>query len=433
MLPNTLEVDSSPLWSGCYPGGRYWEGSSVSDTEKIAGYIRDFDAQGWHRTGSVVDVTSAQWLAAEVQALGLEADLEPVALSRIDPQACFIEAEGRQVAGLPLFDGGFTGLDGVSGRVGPLDSEAEIGVVEGSTSELSDAFDAERESHRHQAYVAVTRGTRQGLAVRNAPRFLSPFGPPVLQVGSEEREWIAQLSQRGYQARLMVSIVRNQAESYNVVGRLSGQDPKLRPLVVTTPRNGWWHCAAERGGGIACWLHAMRILSEERRPRDVLFVATTGHELGLLGIQSLVDRRPNIVGKCASWVHFGASIGAAHAPRLSLAASDVGLEEAAFGAIAEHGAGPVLLSPRGSMVGAESTFVFRRGARCVALAGEHATFHMEADRWPDAVDVEAVSSYASAFADLAVRLASGPGENLLPRDFRINRVGATQRSAHPTR
>ena len=73
----------------------------MSDTEKIAGHIRDFDAQGWHRTGSVVDVTSAQWLTAEVQALGLGADLEPVALSRIDPQACFIEAEGRQAAGLP--------------------------------------------------------------------------------------------------------------------------------------------------------------------------------------------------------------------------------------------------------------------------------------------------------------------------------------------
>ncbi len=35
----------------------------MSDTDKIAGYIRDYDAQGWHRTSSTVDVTSAQWLA----------------------------------------------------------------------------------------------------------------------------------------------------------------------------------------------------------------------------------------------------------------------------------------------------------------------------------------------------------------------------------
>ena len=103
-----------------------------------------------------------------------------------------------------------------------------------------------------------------------------------------------------------------------------------------------------------------------------------------------------------------------HAPRLHLAASDAGLEEAALGAVATHGAGPVSLSRRGTMVGAESTFAFRRGARCVALAGAHATFHMEADRWPDAVDVEAVASYANAFANLAVRLANEPEENLLP-------------------
>ncbi len=85
-----------------------------------------------------------------------------------------------------------------------------------------------------------------------------------------------------------------------------------------------------------------------------------------------------------------------------------------MGAVATHGAGPVSLFPRGTMVGAESTFAFRRGARCVALAGGHATFHMEADRWPDAVDVEAAVSYANAFADLTVRLAVGPEENLLP-------------------
>ena len=386
----------------------------MSDADRIASYIRDYDAQGWHRTGSAVDVASARWLAAEVQALGLEAELEPVALTRVDPQACFIEAEGRRVAGLPLFDGGFTGSDGISGRVGPLASEAEIGVVEATPAEFNEAFDAERESNRHQAYVVVTLGGRQGLAVRNAPRFLSPFGPPVLQVSSEEREWVAQLAQRGSLVRLVASAARNHAESYNVVARLSGQDPELRPLVVTTPRSGWWRCAAERGGGIACWLHAMSKLSDEERSRDILFVATTGHELGLLGVRSAVDRRPDLVEGCAAWVHFGASIGAAHAPRLHLAASDAGLEKAALRAVATHGAGPVSLAPRGTMVGAESAFAFRRGARCVALAGGHATFHMEADRWPDAVDVEAAVSYANAFADLTLRLASGPEENLLP-------------------
>ncbi len=94
-----------------------------------------------------------------------------------------------------------------------------------------------------------------------------------------------------------------------------------------------------------------------------------------------------------------------------------GLEEAALGAVATHGAGPVSLSPRGTMVGAESTFAFTRGARCVALAGGQATFHMETDRWPDAVpdavNVEAAVSYANAFADLTVRLANEPEDNLL--------------------
>ena len=93
-----------------------------------------------------------------------------------------------------------------------MDSKAEIAVAEGSASELGDALDAEREANRHQAYVVVTLGSREGLAVRNAPHFLSPFGPPVLQVSNAEREWIAQLSQCGYQARLVASTVRKLAK-----------------------------------------------------------------------------------------------------------------------------------------------------------------------------------------------------------------------------
>ena len=377
----------------------------MGQTERIACIIREYDAQGWHRTGTETDVASARWLAEKARACGLETDLESLGLSRIDPDECFIEAEGRQVTGLPLFDGGFTGADGIRGRVGPVGSKAEIGVVEAPPSELDEAFDTERETPRHLAYVLVTLGGRPGLAVRNAPRFLSPFGPPVLQVTSEARDWLAELAQSGSESRLVASATRSRAESYNVVAGLQGRDRSLQPIVVMTPRSGWWRCAAERGGGIACWLEVMLAMNDAGCPRDVLFVATTGHELGVLGIRGFLDHRPNIVAETAAWVHFGASIGAARDPHPHLAASDAELQEAARNALARCGAPPVSLAPRGTMVGVESTVVHRLGARCVAMAGGHALFHMEDDRWPDAVDVEAVAGYASAFAEVASELA----------------------------
>jgi alanyl-tRNA synthetase len=42
------------------------------------------------------------------------------------------------------------------------------------------------------------------------------------------------------------------AEAFNVVATVAGQQTDLAPIVVITPRSGWWQCASERGGGLAC-------------------------------------------------------------------------------------------------------------------------------------------------------------------------------------
>jgi hypothetical protein len=63
---------------------------------------------------------------------------------------------------------------------------------------------------------------------------------------------------------------------------LCGQSPApgKRPAAVTTPLSGWFSCAGERGCGIAVALHVAIELS---RYLPVTLLATTGHELGLIG------------------------------------------------------------------------------------------------------------------------------------------------------
>jgi hypothetical protein len=41
-----------------------------------------------------------------------------------------------------------------------------------------------------QGVEALTRGARPGLCPSNAEKFLRPFGPPVVQVSSEEKRWL---------------------------------------------------------------------------------------------------------------------------------------------------------------------------------------------------------------------------------------------------
>ena len=376
-----------------------------SQTQRIARVIQEYDAQGWHRSGTEVDHASARWLAEQVAECGLEPELERFDLSRVDPELAYVEIDGQRTEGVPLFDGGFTGPDGVRGRAGPLGAGAGIGISEVGSGPSQSLMEARR-AGEHTAIVAVTP-TGPGVALLNSVSFLTPFGPPVLQVGNKSREWLMEHARRGSEAHVVVSVMRAPAESFNVTSRLRGKDESLAPVVVMTPRSGWWHCAGERGGGIAAWLEVVRSMADVEPERDVLFVATSGHEIGLPGVETFLKARPGLEEGARGWVHFGANIGAVPDAPPRYAASDRGLERSAGEALREAGAGSASLSP--TMVGAESNLITSRGARCLAMVGgAYALFHREADRWPSTIDVETIARCANAFATVAVDLATSP-------------------------
>ena len=377
--------------------------ADTTQSERVSRVIQEYDAQGWHRSGTEVDHSSAHWLAEQVKACGLDPELDRFEFSRVDPELAYVEIEGQRVEGVPLFDGGFTGPDGVVGRTGPPGSDADIGIAEvGSSPDAS--FMEARRAGNHQAIVAVTP-TGPGVALKNAVDFFNPFGPPVLQVGSEAVKSLTEHARRGAEARVAVSVARIPAESFNVTSRIPGRDDTLAPVIVMTPRSGWWNIPGERGGGLAAWLEVMRTMAETEPERNILFVSTSGHEIGLPGIETFVEARPGIVKDAHGWVHFGANIGAVPGVGPRYAASDAELGQFAGEALTTAGAGSAELSD--SMVGAESNLVTSRGARCVAMVGSHyPLFHREADRWPSTIDVAAISRCANAFAAVAANLAS---------------------------
>lgn len=97
---------------------------------RIGRFINEYERQGFHRTGTSVDRRSADWLSDEVRRIGLVPERESFALSRIDPASARLTVRDRRIEGLPLFDGAFTDADGIRGRLGPIGSDAEIGLVE---------------------------------------------------------------------------------------------------------------------------------------------------------------------------------------------------------------------------------------------------------------------------------------------------------------
>jgi hypothetical protein len=374
--------------------------------QRIGDLIRAYEEQGHHRTGTAVDRKSADWLADEVRRIGLEPVLEEFTLSRVDPVRASLVLDGRTIEGLPLFDGGFTSSAGIVGPLGALNGDAPIGLVEiPPNAAEAGALGEARRHNRHQAIVVVTRGTRPGFCPSNADSFRRPFGPPVLQVASEAGPFLAECARQRPKAVLTAHVERTQAQAFNVTAVVSGTDRNLAPLVLMTPRSGWWWCASERGGGLACWLEIMRAMRDARPARDVLFVASSGHELGHLGIDAFIARRPGLVPAARAWIHLGANIGAAQRPGNNLQASDDEMESVMVEAMTKAGLPINHRLPRGVVPRGEAENVHRGGGRYVSIIGNNELFHNTSDRGASAVDLKVIERFAGSLATVATSLA----------------------------
>lgn len=378
--------------------------------ERVAHLVEAYDAQGNHRTATLADNKSAEWLADEVRRSGAEPSLEPFTLGRIDPLSCYLRIAERRIEGVPMYDAGFTGEEGVRGTVGMLGSDADIALVESDAFKLDEPRrqiggtigDARRS--RHKGIIVLSQGSSQGLSLLNAVFFKAPSGPPMLQVSSAENQWLRTQAHAGAQATLVSHVKRTTAQALNVTVRVPGSDSGLAPLVVVTPRSGWWQCASERGGGLACWLEAIRVVAAAKPVRDCLFAAFSGHELGALGVEAYFESRPDLIKHCYACIFLGANIGAPRQPNL-VQVSDASLEGWIRGALEKQGLTVNQVSPAEAERRGEAVLFQRGGARYAVLACGSEVFHNPADRWPEAVDIGVLARYASSIANGAADLA----------------------------
>ena len=371
-------------------------GRSILDAiaRRATDAVRTYSGEGHHRTATAVDRTSADALLARARATGATASLEPFDLSRVDPVAAFAQIPSQRIEGLPMFDGAFTSADGVSGALGPIDSDRPIAWTRIAPNGEA-ALRRMRQGSRHAAIVAVTMGGKPGLCPVNAGWFSEPFGPPVLQVSSEHLAAFENASSSGVEARIVAHASRQRAQAFNVVTEILGADPTLPPVCVMTPRSGWHANASERGGGLVCWLETMRAIAargpaeagrhvrgeeagrQVRRGGDrgllrtVKFIASSGHELGHLGLHDYLVRNPKLAHDAYVWVHFGA-----------------------------------IRQSQASQVGGEAATIKEKDGRFISFIGRNDWFHNPRDLFPAAVDIPAIARFARAVSDLTVQFAN---------------------------
>ncbi len=382
---------------------------------RVRQVLEAYSNQGVHRTGTEGDLECARWLAEAATHAGARVEVQMLEFPRLDPEDCHVEIGGGRISGIPIFNAPSTSAGGLTGRLGTPGSGADIAFLavppNGSGGQ---GFEELRLASAERAILAVTGGPRYGLpegfALLNAEGYPETFGPPAIQLPSSALATLEAAAKDGAEVHVVNAWQRTMVTVDNTVATVEGSRPDLEPLIVMTPRSGWWQCASERGGGIAVWLEMMRALARERPSRTTHFVASTGHELGHWGLDRFLEERQSWFGESIAWIHLGANFGSADGgpdgQSILLQSSDDEARRIGLETMALYGRSPDREALPGQRPVGEARNVFDGGGRYLSLLGRNGRFHHPSDQWPDAVDVGAVVDLAAAFSDIALQLAA---------------------------
>jgi len=340
---------------------------------------------------------------ARLKALGVEAHAHAFTFPLLDVQTAEVDVRGQRIKGHAQMDAGLTGPEGMAGVLRPL-GEVQPGciavldqAVRGSGHDLAPSIEHALAASA-AALILIARHPHGSMVITNAPNLSWPWPLPVLLVPAADAAPLLNATQsQNVTATVKVHGIRRVARGTNVVAYLPAtpNTATSAPFGLLTPKSGWYTCAAERGGGIAVWLQTLAALVKlPQRRRDILAVASSGHELGHCGLEAYLLDEAEATARVGVWLQLGASIGAAVNPATSVFSSDAALQAQLAACLEAEGVSGFRLQQPGFVAGGESRNISLRGGRVAAIAGGHAYFHTPEDR-PDKADMTMVGRYAA--------------------------------------
>jgi hypothetical protein len=257
-----------------------------------------------------------------------------------------------------------------------MGSDAPIGLTQIAPNAAgAGPLGAARRASRHRAIVCVTRGGRPGLCPSNADAFEQPFGPPVVQVSSEDGGLPRGLRETGSRCRVRAQVTRTSSQAVNVVTQIAGADGSLPPLIVMTPAQRLVDLrqrARRRHRVLA------RVDARAARGADRPAMCCSWRRAGTSWV-TLASTRSSIAGpasssRSAGWMHFGANIGAAQDPATRFRRRTMDSRRCWRTRCRRPGSASIGAWP-GARCRAEKPSGHRGGGRYVSIIGRNALFH----------------------------------------------------------
>lgn len=367
--------------------------------------VRAFDQQGDHRTGSRVDQDSGDWLYEQISALGARPEKIQFSLPLVQIDECWVSLGDIKIDAVPLFDCNFPRRSSISGKIGEIGTDADIGVImappQAESAQVKLLYQSRR-SHQHSAIVVVTDshfpGT--GIALLNADDYAQPFGPPVVQIANRYWAEIKRIMKAKGSLSIRLKAKRNSGQAFNIQTRVNGSNPALDPVVIMTPRSSWWCSTSERAGGLVCFLEMIRKAVTFKGERSLVFLANTGHELDHAGLASFLSERPGIEKSAHLWVHLGANFAAASPIGARLQFSDAVIQEGFIKLVKAFNSPVYKIKPEAERAVGEARNIHDAGGRYLSILAGNDLFHHPSDRWPAAVNTENLEQWACIFENL---------------------------------
>jgi hypothetical protein len=291
--------------------------------QTIEADLRKYVGFGNKRAGGPGDTACGNWLAGELDRAGYTVERQTFQAPYFEASKAELSIEGATAPVLPQPIVIPTGAGGVTGPLVRVDVaghfedslDGAIALVDLPSARWSSALARPIRGPIEAAFaagakavVAITNGPTGKVIALNAdgrqPMFV---GPVALLAPDKAPPFLAATFQRG-EATLTVDGEGGRRDAFNFVGRIDRG--KGRWLAISTPRSGWFGCAAERGGGVAAWLDLARWAPTALPDHDLAFVCNTGHEYEYLGAAEAMKQIAPPVEATRFWLHLGANVAA---------------------------------------------------------------------------------------------------------------------------
>ena len=301
------------------PAAKAAAGDGSLDAAWCQGVLERFAEFGVKASGGPGDTASGAWLEDDLARLGYRCERQAFEVPFAEVRAATL-AVGEHRA--TVFPQAIVATTGPGGLTAPLRLASSDGGLEGAIAlivlpfrrwvslaepavgrALTDAF-----GRGAMAAVLVTTGPTGEAVALNVSATRPGFQKPVAILAPKDAEPFVGAARAGQTATLVVDGTSGRRPAFNLIARLDRGAAKT--LIVSTPRSGWFTCAAERGSGVAVWLSLAHGLAAARPDVNLEFVATSGHEYIYLGGEQYLEHHAPKPSATRMWVHIGASAAA---------------------------------------------------------------------------------------------------------------------------